>query len=138
MGLNRGLASRSFSSTRAGGAGADPRSGGQSPNRQSVSAGIAGPPALGRDLGLAFDDQGETVLDDPLDRLALFEFHGFGQRRWADQVELPSLVGAFNELNFGKVAHKAMITLALSLVNRFDSIFSHDRGDAEIKRVVLC
>jgi hypothetical protein len=71
---------------------ADSGFGGQSANRQAVSSGLAGPPFLGGGLGLAFHEEGVTVLDDPLDRLALFQFQGFGQRGRADQVELAGLI----------------------------------------------
>jgi hypothetical protein len=79
---------------------------------------MAAPPALSGDLGGALQDEGLPILDDPLDRLALFQFEGFGQRGGADEVELAGLVGALDELDFREVAHKEMISLAISLVKR--------------------
>jgi hypothetical protein len=73
---------------------------GQSANKRSVSAGIAAPPDLSRDLGGALEDEGLAIFDDPLDGLALFELECFGQRCGADEVELASVVGAFDELDF--------------------------------------
>jgi hypothetical protein len=64
-----------------------------------------------------------AILDDPLDRLALFQFEGFGQRGGADEVELAGVVGALDELDFGEVSHETMITLAISLVKENDRFF---------------
>jgi hypothetical protein len=72
-----------------------------------------------------------AILDDPLDGFALFQFEGLGQGSGADEVELAGVVGAFDKLDFGQVAHKARITLALPLVKKIKSIFSHHRRDAE-------
>ena len=66
--------------------------------------------ALG-DLALrsAVQDEGVQVLDDPLDDLALFEFHGLSERGW--EVDVPLLaVLTFDELNFGGVAHGGLLS----------------------------
>jgi hypothetical protein len=74
---------------------------------------MAAPASLGRVFDGAFDDEGTPILDDPLDGLALLQFQGLGQRGGADEVELASLVGTLDELDFGEVSHKAMIILAI-------------------------
>jgi hypothetical protein len=69
-------------------------------------------------VGVTLYDQGVAVLHDPLYGFALFQFQSLGQRGGADEVELAGLVGAFDELDLREVAHKSMMTLAISLVKR--------------------
>jgi hypothetical protein len=89
-----------------------------------ASAGIGGSARGAGGLGVTFDEQAVTILNDPLDGLALFEFEGLGERSGADQIELAGLVGAFDDLDLGQITHKAMITLAISLVNRKIDFFT--------------
>jgi hypothetical protein len=74
---------------------------------------MVAPPGFERGLGRAFQNKGIAILNDPLDGLALLEFQGLGQRGRADEIELTGAVGAFDELDLGEVAHKAMVLLAL-------------------------
>jgi len=72
-----------------------------------------------------------AILDDPFQGLTLLQFQRLSQGSRANEVELAGLVGALDDLDFGEIAHKSMITLAIQLVKRLKLIFSHDRGDAE-------
>lgn len=49
------------------------------------------------------------VFDHPLYRFALFQFQGLREGSGTNEVELAGPIGAFDELNFGDVAHKSMI-----------------------------
>jgi hypothetical protein len=75
--------------------------------------GMAILPGFNGALGVTLYDQGVSVRNDPLDGFALFQFQGLGQRGGTDEVELAGVIGAFDELDFREVAHKAMITLAI-------------------------
>src|SRR5580658_3688733 len=112
MALKRGGASHGFCADGSEGAGVGLPSC-QSANKTAFSTGMAALPALGRVLGVALQSERQSILDDPLDGFALLQFQGFGQRGRADEVELPGLVGAFDELDFGEVAHRSTITLAI-------------------------
>jgi hypothetical protein len=70
---------------------------------------MVAPLGFGGSSDRTFEDEGMPVFDHPLYRFALFQFQGLREGSGTNEVKLAGPIGAFDELNFGDVAHKSMI-----------------------------
>jgi hypothetical protein len=71
---------------------------------------MADPPGTGGGLDSP-DLEGVAVLNDPLQRLALSQFQGCGQRGRTNEVILAILAPPPDDLQFRKVTHAGIIAI---------------------------